>query len=161
MVAASKPACAALVAAVWRIVCGVNHYLIPGEQLTCREAAGNIADRLGLPSPQTTRERVMGDVGEALTGTGLTMGVGGLLGAGRGVARAAPTAAQKVGNFLTAQPALQTAATATGAGASSATREAGGGTGAGNIRNLFLYPPDKDGVQVIPISKADGHLPPT
>lgn len=95
-----------------------------------RDAAGSLADRLGLPRPQTAQERVMGDVGEALTGTGLTMGVGGLLNAGRNLAStAAPTARNTLGNFLTAQPKLQAVSTATGAGAASATREAGGSEG--------------------------------
>lgn len=107
-----------------------NYYLVPGEQPTYREAAGNIADRLGLPSPQTSGERIMGDVGEALTGTGLTLGVGGVLNAGRSaVSTAAPAARQVLGNLLTAQPKLQMVSTATGAGAAGATRESGGSQG--------------------------------
>lgn len=83
-----------------------------------REIAGNLADKAGLPQPQTARERVVGDVGEALTGTALTMGTGAALG---------PT--NRLGQFLTAQPGLQAVSTATGAGAAGVTREQGGTQG--------------------------------
>lgn len=56
----------------------------PTPSPTYREAAGALADRIGLPRPQSSQERVMGDIGEGLTGTGLTMGAGGLLNMGRG-----------------------------------------------------------------------------
>ncbi|KRG63899.1 hypothetical protein ABB26_09970 [Stenotrophomonas humi] len=94
-----------------------------------RDTGGWLADKLGLPKPQSSKERVYNDISEALTGTALTMGVGGLLNAGRSAA-ASPTVAGRVGDFLTAQPVLQSVATATGSGAAGATREAGGGTGA-------------------------------
>lgn len=105
--------------------------IMPGDQPSYRDAASALADRIGLPSPQDGRERVLGDVGEALTGTGLTMGVGGginaLAGIGRGAAAAQP--ANRLAQLLTAQPGLQVASTATGAGASSITRESGGSQG--------------------------------
>lgn len=86
---------------------------------TAREGFSALADKLHLPKPQTPRERVIGDMGEAIAGTGVTMGVGaGLRGGG--------AVADKVGRFLTAQPGLQTASAASGAGASSSVREAGG-----------------------------------
>ena len=108
-----------------------NHYLVPGDQPSYRDAAGGLADKLGLPSPQTGQERVLGDVGEALTGTGLTMGVGGLLaGGGRVAASGAPAGAQRVGQFLSAQPVSQVASTAAGAASAGIARESGGGTGA-------------------------------
>lgn len=88
-----------------------------------REAAGMLADRAGLPQPANARERVLGDVGEALTGTAATMGAGGAL-------AQVPGAVGRAGAFLSAQPALQTVSTATGAGAAGATREQGGGAGA-------------------------------
>ena len=84
-----------------------------------RQAASDLADSQGMYKPQTPEDRVYSDIGEALTGTGLTLGLGGLAGAG-----------SKVGNFLTAQPGLQALSTATGAGASSAVRESGGSQGA-------------------------------
>ena len=108
-----------------------NAYVLPGDQPSYRDAAGALADRIGLPSPQDGRERVLGDVGEALTGTGLTMGIGGginaLAGLGRGAAAGQP--ANRLAQLLTAQPGLQAASTATGAGASSITRESGGSQG--------------------------------
>lgn len=102
-----------------------------------REEARALADTLGLPQAQTAGDRVLGDVGEALTGTGLTLGAGGALTAGRTVAptlaRAAPapqvmpTLGERAGQFLTAQPGLQAASTITGSAAASGVKEAGGG----------------------------------
>lgn len=86
---------------------------------SAREGFGALADTLGLPKPQTSRERIIGDMGEALAGTAVTMNVGGLL-------RNAGPVTDKVGKFLTAQPGLQAVSAATGSGASSSVREAGG-----------------------------------
>src|SRR5690606_9813326 len=36
-----------------------NYYLVPGDQPTYREAASALADRLGLPKPETAGERVL------------------------------------------------------------------------------------------------------
>ncbi|WP_042599178.1 hypothetical protein [Xanthomonas campestris] len=95
-----------------------------------REELGALADVLGLPKAQNAGERVNSDIAEALTGTGLTMGVGGLLNTGRSaVSAAAPSLRAKLAEFLTAQPVLQTVSAATGAGASGAVRESGGGAG--------------------------------
>ncbi|WP_211368934.1 hypothetical protein [Pseudoxanthomonas jiangsuensis] len=105
-----------------------NHYLVPGDQPSYRDAAAGLADRLGLPKPETGRERVMGDIGEALTGTGLTMGLGGVLNAGRG-ALTAPSVRTAAADLLTAQPKLQAVSTATGAGAAGVARESGAGEG--------------------------------
>ncbi|RZZ85691.1 hypothetical protein [Pseudoxanthomonas winnipegensis] len=102
-----------------------NHYLVPGDQPSYREAAAALADKIGLPSPQTKQERILGDIGEALTGTGLTMGAGGVASA----AAKAPGALAELGSFLTAQPVLQAVSTATGAGAGSLARENGAGLG--------------------------------
>jgi hypothetical protein len=120
-----------------------------------RDELGALADTLGLPTAQTSGDRVLGDIGEALTGTGLTLGAGAALNAGRPaaslasgqaalinparatgggalqqVAGNAPTLGQRAADLLTAQPVLQTLSAASGAGASSATRESGGGAGA-------------------------------
>lgn len=105
-----------------------------------RDNAGRLADTLGLPQAQTAGDRIYGDVGEALAGTALTLGAGGSLTAGRAVAptlaRAAPapklmpTLGERAGEILTSQPSLQLASAASGAGASGAVREGGGGTGA-------------------------------
>lgn len=103
-----------------------NHYLVPGQQPSYRDAAGALADKIGLPRPQSSQERVMGDIGEGLTGTALTMGGGSLLNVGRNVAL---QGVNRVGQFFTAQPKLQIASTATGAGAAGMSRESGGGQG--------------------------------
>lgn len=102
-----------------------------------RDNAAALGDALGLPKAQTSGDRVLGDIGEALTGTGLTLGAGGALGASRAVApslaraapapQLAPTLGERAAEVLTAQPILQTASAATGAGASSAARESGAG----------------------------------
>ena len=122
----------------------LNHYVLDpidraagwGTQLgtggrSYHDAAAQVADEMGMRRPQTARERVYSDIGEALTGTGLTMGIGAgvnaLTNLGR-VGTAAPVT-NRLADLLTANPTLQTISTATGAGASSGMREAGGGTG--------------------------------
>jgi hypothetical protein len=88
---------------------------------TYRQAASDFADELGMRKPQTATQRVVADIGEGLTGTALTMGVGGVL--------SNIPAASRVGNLLTAQPALQAVSTATGTAAASTARESGAGQG--------------------------------
>lgn len=118
-----------------------NHYVInpalravgleSQQALPYRQEAAVLADRMGLEAPQTARERVQSDIGEALTGTGLTLGIGGLLNTGRSAASAAaPTVRSRLGDFLTAQPRLQTVSTVAGSGAAGVTRESGGSQGA-------------------------------
>ncbi len=117
-----------------------------------REEAAALADTLGLPQAQTAGDRIYGDIGEALTGTALTLGGGALLNAGRPaaslasgqaalinparaagggaleqVAGNAPTLGQRAADVLTAQPVLQTVSAAAGAGASGLARESGAG----------------------------------
>lgn len=94
-----------------------------------RQAASDLADSQGMYKPQTAQDRVYSDIGEALTGTGLTMGLGAGINALANAGKI-PQAATRVGDFLTAQPALQTISSATGAGASGAVRESGGSQGA-------------------------------
>lgn len=91
-----------------------------------RQVASDFADELGMRAPQTGTDRVLSDVGEALTGTGLTLGIGGALNALR---PAAASVTDRVGRFLTAQPGLQAVSTATGSGASGTVREQGGTQG--------------------------------
>lgn len=100
---------------------------------TYRQAASELADKGGMRKPQTATQRVIADVGEGLTGTALTMGLGGVL-------TNAPNAgniASRVGKFLTAQPGLQAVSTATGTAASSVERETGGGQGAQFVAGLL------------------------
>jgi len=94
---------------------------------TYRDAAFGLADALGLPQRLTAKERVLGDVGEGLTGTGLTMGAGGGLASLGRMGTASPAATSTLARFLTAQPVQQVAATVAGTGASSMARENGAG----------------------------------
>lgn len=95
-----------------------------------REEAESLADSLGLPKAETAGDRVLGDVGEALTGTGLTLGIGGGINALANVGRAggAP-ATNQLAQFLTTQPGMQAVSAATGAGASGIARESGASQG--------------------------------
>src|SRR5690606_10808625 len=92
---------------------------------TYRQAASDFADSVGMRQPQTSGERVTSDVGEALTGTGLTMGAGALIGQG-----------SRLGQLLAAQPGLQTVSTATGSGAASIARESGASEGKQTLAGL-------------------------
>lgn len=112
-----------------------------------RDNAATLGDALGLPKAQTSGDRVLGDVGEALTGTALTLGGGGALTAGRAVAptlaqaapapRAIATLGERAGELLAAQPALQVASTLGGSTAAGVTRESGGGAGAQAVAGLL------------------------
>lgn len=77
----------------------------------------------GVPAPETAGERVAYDVNRAAGGAATTMGAAGL---------SAPASAvgQGVRSALIANPGMQSAAAVSGAAASGATREAGGGPGA-------------------------------
>lgn len=111
------------------------------RQARARDVSDMILDGLGVPKPETAEERVAGDVGRGLTGTALTMGAGTLLQGlrGAGAAAATPTtgnALARMGDFLTAQPVQQAIATAGGAAASGAAREAGIGPGGQTLAGL-------------------------
>jgi hypothetical protein len=116
------------------LITGQRERRWPVQQKT-RESWSNALTAMGVPQPENAQERVAGDVGRALTGTALTMGAGGLLNAGRSAA-ANPTAVNRLGDLLTAQPNWQVASTITGAGAAGATREAGGGAGTQALAGL-------------------------
>lgn len=90
---------------------------------TLSELAGRGADKLGLPRANNATERVLADVGRALSGGAVTMGAGGAL-------AQLPGMAGRVGATLSAQPGLQSLSNATGAGAAGITRESGGSQGA-------------------------------
>ena len=78
-----------------------------------------IADRLGLPSPETGQERIVGDVARTMASTGGTLGAANL------AARGGAGLMQQAGQLFAQQPAQQIAAAAgSGAGAGGA-REAG------------------------------------
>lgn len=81
-------------------------------------------DASPLPQPETPVERVAGEAASAVAGTGGVAGIGKLL------LKGASGVTQAVGRGLAVEPGLQAASAAAGAGASGATREAGGGEGA-------------------------------
>lgn len=118
----------------------LNHYVLDpidraagwGTQLgtggqSYRDAAGQVADQMGMRRPQNAQERIISDIGEGLTGTALTMGIGGGINALANLGRtgAAPVT-NRLADLLTAQPVQQAIATAASSGASSAVRENGG-----------------------------------
>lgn len=89
-----------------------------------KDTAGQFADFIGLPKPQTGTERVVSDIQQAVTGGG------GFLAGARKLIGAASPLVSSVGQSLSAQPALQLTGAATGAAAGGTVREAGGSEGA-------------------------------
>lgn len=89
-----------------------------------QDALGNILDKAGVAKPETATERVVQDVGSAMTGAGTAVKAGQLL------ANAASPVAAAVGEKLAEGAGMQIGSAATGSGASGVTREEGGGTGA-------------------------------
>lgn len=88
------------------------------------QEANALANALNLPQAQTAGDRVLGDIGEGLTGTALSLGTAGLA---RGAANPIVSA---VGNKASQGAGVQVASTALGSGAAGTTRELGGGPGA-------------------------------
>lgn len=78
-----------------------------------------IADRLGLPSPETGQERIVGDVARTMASAGGTLGAANL------AARGGAGMAQQAGQLFAQQPAQQIAAAAGSGGSGGAAREAG------------------------------------
>jgi hypothetical protein len=91
---------------------------------TARKTAQNVADFIGLPTPETPTERVAGGTAELMAGAGGGMGIGRL------VAQGAPGAMQQAGQFLSQAPAVQVSSAAGGGMAGGSVKEAGGGPGA-------------------------------
>lgn len=91
-----------------------------------RDKFAAVADRAGMRKPTTPSERIISDVGEALTGTGVTMGIGSALGP-----------ANRLGDLLTSQPKLQTISTATGAASGAYAREQGASPGVQFLAGLL------------------------
>ena len=89
-----------------------------------KDTAGQFADALGLPKPETGTERVVSDIQQALTGGA------GFLGGARKLIGAASPLVSSVGQSMAAQPTLQLVGSATGAGSGGIVREAGGSEGA-------------------------------
>lgn len=78
-----------------------------------------ILDRAGFPQPENGTERVVGDVGRAMSG------VGGSVALGRSLAQAGSPILRTIGNALQSQRGAQTASAAAGSGTASTAREAG------------------------------------
>lgn len=105
------------------IAAGIN--LATGLRIPfARQTAQNVADMIGLPTPETPTERVAGTTAELMSG------VGGLNAAGRVLAQAPGVAAQQAGRFLSADPARQVSSAAGAGLAGGSVREAGGGPAA-------------------------------
>ena len=81
-------------------------------------------DALGLPRPETSGERITSDVMRGMASGGASAGVGQTMQAAKN------PVVQEIGKTLTQSLGLQTAANIGASGASSITREAGGGPGA-------------------------------
>lgn len=90
-------------------------------QASSSQRGEQLADVLGLPRPETTSERIGGDVTSALTG------VGGGIGAARQLAQRAPGVVSRIGQTIAERPGLQAASAVTGATSAGAAREAGVG----------------------------------
>ncbi|WBS00217.1 hypothetical protein OU994_18015 [Pseudoduganella sp. SL102] len=84
------------------------------------DTGGTLADAAGLPKPQTSGERVVGDAARTLAGGLLPIG------AGAALAKGATGVAQGVGRALAAKPAMQLASAAAAGTAGGYTRETGG-----------------------------------
>lgn len=84
------------------------------------QIAASAADAIGLPSPQTANERVIGDA------TRLVAGAGGFAGGANAVSRGLTGVAQQAAQALAANPAQQLSAAAGGGLAGGSVREAGG-----------------------------------
>lgn len=84
------------------------------------EIASGFANAIGLPSPESSQERVVGDATRLLAGSGATMGAA-------GAASALPGMAGKAGAFLAANP-MQQASAAVGAGGMGGLSREGGGS---------------------------------
>jgi len=119
------------------IAAGVN--LATGSRIPfARQTATNVADFIGLPSPQTPTERVAGGAAELIAGAG-GFGAAGRVASGGSNAIAQQVGLNKVlsaetarqaGRFLSADPARQVASAAGAGLAGGSVKETGGGPGA-------------------------------
>jgi hypothetical protein len=85
-------------------------------------AAVDLANRVGLPSPEGANERVIGEAARTMVGAGGLAGV-----AGKTAQALAPGVARETASVLAAKPAMQIAGGAGAGAAGSAVKEAGGG----------------------------------
>lgn len=92
--------------------------------------ASDVADWMGLPSPQNANERVVGDM------TRMVAGGGGMLGTANKVAQL-PGRIGQVGTFMAQNPVNQLVSAAGAGGAAGASREAGGSPEMQAVAGLF------------------------
>lgn len=98
--------------------------LVTGSRIPhAAQTMSGLADRVGLPKPETATERVAQDVASTMAG------VGGMAGAANQVAQSSVPMIARVGQALAANPAQQLGAAAGGSGFGGLTREQGGGAG--------------------------------
>lgn len=95
-----------------------------------RDATSNVLDSVGLPSPNTARERVVGDA------TRLLAGGGGMVKSANVAAKATSDVASKVLTSMAARPGLQAASAVGAGGAGGYTRETGGSPTAQLVASL-------------------------
>jgi hypothetical protein len=96
-----------------------------------------VLDKLGLPKPETSTERVIGDVMTGISGQG------GIVGAGRLLAKSSGPTVSRIGEMLISKPALQVGAVTAGAGTGAMLREGGASYPAqfgGNIVASLIAP---------------------
>ena len=108
----------------------INLALPENRQLQPVSAGGSIADVLGLPQPEGSRERVVGDVSRALAGTGAVAGAAGL-------AQPLSQVGTSIQSALTSNLPTQAASAIGGGGLGGITREQGGGTTAQTIASIL------------------------
>ena len=99
---------------------GAINAVLPNDSQIKGETGKWLADKLGLPTPEGSTERVVGDIARTMAGTG---GMAGLAGKAAPMLQGVP---QKMAQLLSANTGTQTAS-AIGAGAAGGiTRESGG-----------------------------------
>ena len=108
----------------------INLALPENRQLQPVSAGGSIADVLGLPQPEGSRERVVGDVSRALAGTGAVAGAAGL-------AQPLSQVGTNIQSALTSNLPTQAASAIGGGGLGGITREQGGNTTAQIIASIL------------------------
>lgn len=104
------------------------------ENMQQRDIGGSVnalLDALGTARPETGGERMLQDVTAGTSAALVPAGIG------NNLTRALSPVVQRVGQSLAARPGLQLASGVTGATASSATRESGGGPGAQLVAGLL------------------------
>lgn len=101
-------------------------------QKTTAQRGTNIANAIGLPKPEGSFERVVGDASRMVAGTALTAGAAGALAPGQ----APNTVTRGVLEQLAARPGVQAVGAASAGAAGGATRETGGGPAAQFLASL-------------------------